>query len=213
MNPRTPFVTLTGADERTDLKALARLDAEIALLYTKDLDGRHRYPSWDWILEASRVLPSCALHVCGRTARNALRLSQLDVSCFDRIQLNGWPSALEVDQICELHPEHTIITQHSPSSSHLLLGVRSGNHAVLVDSSAGKGITPARWDRPSTTKAVGFAGGLGPDNLQDELLNRLGPLLVPGAWVDMESKLRDEDDWFDLAQASECCRIFHNFLS
>jgi hypothetical protein len=208
-----PFITLTGADERTDLKALARLNAEIGLLYTANPEGRHRYPSWDWIMEAGLILPSCALHVCGRHARNELRLGQLDVSCFDRIQLNGWPSARDVDRICEMYPEHTIITQHSPHCSHLLLGVQSKNHVVLVDASGGKGITPPNWTRPSTSKNVGFAGGLGPDNLQNELLNRLGPYLVPGSWIDMESKLRDGDDWFDLAQASECCRIFHIFQS
>jgi hypothetical protein len=207
-----PFLTLTGADERTDLQRLSRFNAEIGLLYTANPDGRNRYPRWDWILEASRVLPTCALHVCGRTARNELRLGHLDVACFDRIQLNGWPSALDVERICEMYPDQTIITQHSPYSSYLLLGVQARNHAVLVDDSGGNGITPNHWTRPSTPKNVGFAGGLGPDNLQEELLNRLGPCIVPGAWIDMESRIRT-DDWFDIELANRCVEIFHHYLS
>jgi hypothetical protein len=47
---------VTGADEKTDVASLAKLDAEIGLLYTETPEGRNRYPRWEWIRETSLEL-------------------------------------------------------------------------------------------------------------------------------------------------------------
>ena len=198
-------MTATGADEQTDVIELAKLDAEIGLLYTETPEGRNRYPRWEWILETSLELRRASLHVCGRGARAKLMAGNLPVSGFQRIQINGGTLALEVEHLCEMYPRHTIITQHHVNNAHLL-AVRAENHALLVDASGGRGKSPEAWSQPDTGKAVGFAGGLGPDNLANELHN-ITAIARSGWWVDMEGKLR-VDDWFSLELASEVVAQF-----
>lgn len=175
------------------------------LLYTEMPEGRNRYPRWEWILETSLELCRASLHVCGRGARAKLMEGKLLVSGFQRIQVNGGILALEVEHLCEMYPRHTIITQHHTYNAHLL-AVRSLNHAILIDASGGRGISPDGWGQPETDKAVGFAGGLGPDNLAGEL-QTISRIARPGWWVDMEGKLR-VDDWFSLELAGQCCAQF-----
>lgn len=86
-----------------------------------------------------------------------------------------------------------------------------GEHQLLVDASGGRGVSPAEWTRPNTTRAVGFAGGLGPDNLAGEL-PRIAAVARGPWWVDMETKLRT-DDWFDIALAERCSDAFEQFLA
>lgn len=200
------FITVTGADERTDVAALAKLDAEIGLLYTASPDGRNRYPRWEWILEASLGLARASLHICGGRAREQLMQGSLPVNAFQRIQVNGTLENRELRRICDLYPWHKIITQHVPSNRYLI-PVDRENHVLLVDSSGGRGLSPEQWQSPVTDKAVGFAGGLGPDNLSDEL-TKIAAIARPGWWVDMEGQLR-ADDWFSIERAAECVEIFH----
>lgn len=203
--PCSPFLTVTGADERTDVAALAKLDAEIGMLYTATPEGRNRYPRWEWIRETSIELRKASLHVCGRGARALLMDGKLSVSGFQRIQVNGRILALEVEHLCTMYPRHTIITQHHVNNAHLL-AVRSINHAILLDTSGGRGISPSAWTQPTTEKAVGFAGGLGPDNLAAEMLT-IRETARPGWWADMEGKLR-VGDWFSLDLAGEVVAQF-----
>jgi len=59
----------------------------------------------------------------------------------------------------------------------------------------------------------GYAGGLGPDNLKKELakIHRLAGSRA--YWVDMETKLRTDDDAFDLAAARRCLEISNKYRS
>lgn len=196
---------MTGVDERTEVSKLQLLDAEIGLLYTTSPEGRNRYPRWEWIREVSLELRRASLHVCGRGARARLLAGELPVCGFQRIQINGDLLSLEVEKVCALYPRHVVVTQHHTYNAHLL-SVRSGNHALLVDASGGRGVIPTAWSRPDTAKAVGFAGGLGPDNLAAELV-AIRRVAQPGWWVDMESKLR-VNDWFSIELAHACVAAF-----
>ena len=204
-----PTITLTGADERTDVGLLAGLDAEIGLLYTATPEGRNRYPRWEWISAAAAELPRASLHVCGRGARELLMAGVLDVGSFQRLQVNGALEPENVEALCCLYPEHTIITQHHPRN-RALLAVEADNHAVLIDGSGGRGISPDGWEPPVTGKACGFAGGLGPDNLASEGA-AICAVARPGWWADMEGKLR-VDDWFSTELAAECVTVFRRLL-
>lgn len=209
-------ITLTGADEHTagaDLWNLSLWGAEIGLLYTFSPDGRHRYPSIDWLLSMTKKLDGrAALHICGSRARDQLHARELDMllSQVGRIQINGHLAPAEVVQICGRYPTLQVITQHT-NKNLWLLPVESPNHAILVDGSGGRGISPKRWERPKTDKPVGFAGGLGPDNLAAELPKIAALADGPNDWwIDMEGKLRDKDDWFDVDRAFEVMRIWSN---
>ncbi len=202
----TTSITLTGADERTDLRLLRLINAEIGLLYTDTPEGRNRYPSWAWIMQAALCLPHCALHVCGRGAREKIARGALPIFNFRRIQINGVLSVSECERICAMYPRHKIITQHRPENQ-CLLEVFAGNHEVLVDGSGGRGISPDGWNAPATMKNAGYAGGLGPDNLATEL-PKIAQIAQGSWWVDMEGKLR-ENDWFSVDLAAQCAEVFY----
>jgi len=114
--------------------------------------------------------------------------------------VNGTVSEKLLIDLCEIYTDHTIITQ-ATENNHDLIDLELPNHSILVDNSGGRGITPETWSRPDTVKPVGFAGGLGPDNLATEL-PRIGDLLQGDHWwIDMESKLRDDSGWFSTDRA------------
>jgi hypothetical protein len=203
-----PKITLTGADEKTPVDSLVRLvdrypRVEIGLLYTETSEGRNRYPSKKWLKDTVSVLRSyCALHVCGSEALRNLCEGWQWMHRVGRIQINRPKLSLETLQDLSIIYGANIITQWSHNNTSLVDAEVEG-HCLLVDSSGGRGISPEKWERPVTRKPVGFAGGLGSDNLRTELPKIMA--VAEGTWwVDMEGKLRTEDDWFsvDLAECA-----------
>lgn len=196
-------VTLTGADERTDIHRLVKLTQdhpylEIGLLYTATPEGRNRYPSLEWLQTASRAMPGrCAIHICGTGARQQLRDGALArvVGNAWRVQVNGSVHPDEVQGLAKRVP--ILITQHNDKNRGLANARIAVNHRLLVDGSGGTGRSPERWARPTTHLQVGFAGGLGPDNIQTELA-KIHAVAKGRYWIDLEGKLRT-DDWFDVA--------------
>lgn len=103
-------VSLSGADEKTDLAALCHLaneypEAEFAILYHPGKFGSPRYPSPEWLqklwrlFDSSRLLTrdSFAIHLCGTiiedivAGKAAAKLEAMGEvwSMFGRVQLNG----------------------------------------------------------------------------------------------------------------------------
>lgn len=194
-----PRVTFTGVDERTTLADLPG-GAEYGVLFTNTPNGCNRYPSRKNAAAIMATLAGSghgvALHVCGHSARRELLDGQLEDLTLhaDRIQVNGRLSLAALEQICRRYDRHEIITQANNWNTSLL-GCECVNHTVLVDASGGRGRSPVTWSRPMTTKEVGFAGGLGPDNIAAEL-KRIRAVATGEWWIDMEGKLRDANDWF-----------------
>jgi hypothetical protein len=70
------YVTLTGADEKTNIKDLAELSKEYPFVewafLLSNSTGRPRYPSLGWISAAIYQLPlsgsNVAIHLCGSLA-------------------------------------------------------------------------------------------------------------------------------------------------
>jgi hypothetical protein len=226
------MITFTGADERTKIDDLVALaispHVEIGLLYTAHPQGRNRYPSMDWLLKAAtRVSQSggqVAVHICGQEARAQLLNGELQplIEQCARVQVNGRiASEQELSELARRVPH--LITQHNEHNAKYA-DSPIYNHCILIDESGGRGITPEAWSVPSCIwphpylldppkTAFGFAGGLGPDNLAVEL-----PKIQAAAanqsffsWIDMESKLRDAEDWFDIERAMTCLQILKDF--
>lgn len=214
---RNVGITVTGADERTSIERLERVatlpGVEVGLLFTLTPEGRNRYPSLAWLrATAARLSGRISVHVCGRGARGMLLEHKIDdlLQHAPRFQVNGQLEVNEVEAICATYPGHRIITQHCDQNIQLL-GVTATNHEILMDKSGGRGISPSGgWDPPTTTKRVGYAGGLGPDNLETSLL-AIASVAAGPFWVDMEGKLRDESDWFDLRTTMEVIACFHSW--
>lgn len=124
-----------------------------------------------------------------------------------RVQGNGGVDSSETIQLAA--QVVTLITQHNGCSPSLL-DLPCDNHQILVDASGGRGISPSKWNHPNTQKRVGYAGGLGPGNLELELM-ALRLISQGGLWADMENKLR-RDNWFDTELATTVVEIFHSTL-
>lgn len=208
-----PFrITLTGIDESTrprELFSLLHADprVELAILYSETRAGSARYPFPDWIdvtvSKVNALFPNrLALHICGRTVKRLIDgtvPSDLpSLWKFGRIQLNGKFSEEESVQLWKFIGEglaFPVITQYDGNEQlHEL--IRRPRHQVLFDASGGRGIARKDWPTHLGDWICGYAGGLGPDNLREEL-----PRIAAAAggreyWIDMESSLRDEADRF-----------------
>jgi hypothetical protein len=204
-----PSITFTGVDEQTNMDWVSKLRAEIGFLYTKNPDGRNRYPSREWITTNAPKCHYAALHICGGKARQELLNGELTdfLKPFRRMQVNGKLTVEEVEKICEMNPNHVVITQHN-SGNIDLLNVKGTSHALLVDASGGKGLSPVGWVRPETYKSVGFVGGFCADNIPTELPKVQIAAGQRSFWIDMEGKLRDDNDWFDISKVNAAYDVF-----
>lgn len=132
---------------------------------------------------------------------------------FDRVQLNGTFAEEDVPWLRAAIPllsrtelRTRVILQWNDRNEEICKQAwGSSALEVLVDSSGGNGIERTDW--PSVGHhfpRAGYAGGLGPDNLAEQL-PRIAKAASNCAFsVDMESKLRDEHDRFDL---QACARV------
>lgn len=205
-------LTLTGADQWTDTEALAgQRGVEFGLLYSRS-NTANRYPDYGTLVRLLKQLPNPALHVCGSQARDALfqpNFWEL-AGRVNRIQVNGRVTVTELNRLLSLYPAHVIITQHRPGNEPLAASWHQ-RHCILVDGSGGQGILPDKWEQPDTQRPVGFAGGLTPDNLKEQL-SKILAVRKHSWWVDMESGLRT-DDRFDVDKALTAAERFRWWCS
>lgn len=192
----------------SDRETIPEADCKGILYSVKNAGIAKRYPSRAWInstLARPALRGRCALHICGDSTRADLLAGLLSFECAQvpRIQVNGKLRPEQARQLCDEWPDASIITQHN-ATNPLLYHLDRENHSLLFDESGGRGQAPAGgWQRaPIPDKAFGYAGGLGPENIQAEA-EKIGQLANPGWWVDMEGRLRSPDDWFDVDKARD----------
>jgi hypothetical protein len=67
--------------------------------------------------------------------------------------------------------------------------------AALYDTSGGAGILPGSWPAPSSADFwFGYAGGLGPENVVEQITKIEDVVDGRHYWIDMERSVRSEDD-------------------
>ena len=224
-----PFIcTLTGVDEHTPIHKIARLQrqypfVEFGVLVSPKRAGTGRYPSYQWIdallSDGAISRRQMALHVCGEAVERLLsgapddmdRLSRLT----RRVQLNFRYSPALRDRLAKLiyeRPGATFITQYNEANCDVWNECPAPNHQVLFDRSGGRGITPDGWSVPHSRAQFGYAGGLGPENLAQQLPRIHAAAAGHNYWIDMESGLRTEDR-FDLDKAEQVLEIVNFFFS
>ena len=210
-------VTLTGLDRHVDVVKVAALSKRYPLLEWGVLLGARpeelRYPSWEelegWASFRQTHGVRMALHLCGKFAKQWLAKDPEVVnlaSQFSRIQLNIIGKGLNHQDVRQAlidnaHP--AVITQENRNNHELnqhLMGLP--NHMVLFDSSGGRGIVAAQWPERLEGLWCGYAGGLGPDNIEQEL-NHIHPIAGQSYWIDMEGKLRQTNDALDLDRCEQ----------
>ncbi len=215
--------TLTGVDQQADLLRIASLSAsfpraEFAILFSPERSGhQNRFPSLPSILNMLDAGPiRWAIHLCGRAVPefiaaaifgNAKGLNQDAFRLVvhpnvSRVQLNfafrrAKFSLSDLDSAIRFLPV-PVITQEHRANAGVSLSIKAPNHQVLFDASGGRGIETSQWTPPLDGKVCGFAGGLGPASLSRALPAIQQVCIGQTFWIDMESRIRDENDWLDL---------------
>jgi hypothetical protein len=211
------FVTFTGLDASVDLdrvEALSRrYPIEWGILFSPKLQGSGRYPSLDAVERLTDRPFRRAAHVCGGYARSVVEtgecaeLQAVLSDRFSRIQINTPRTDPDRARIARFAASVTpgaraILQCRDPESF-------PDDPAVdwLYDRSAGNGVLPEAWPRPSTGALVGYAGGLGPETVAPALA-RIASSHPAGTpyWIDMETRIRDAEDRLDLDRCEAVLR-------
>lgn len=207
-------VTITGADDKVKLSDLEAIHEEFpfvewGILFSTKRVGTSRYPSIRRIKRLCESGMPLSAHLCGEYARKALLdgwVQWPDSSmsgAFGRRQVNGYdPASVKQGWLSSIHPHSTILQCMSQSVfSQLTEDAKLIDGSILFDPSGGRGVLVSGWPLPPYEVPVGLAGGIGPENIQDLLGQWVDP--GPNAWVDLESKARDDKDNFDVGRVRE----------
>jgi hypothetical protein len=210
-------VTITGADDNTAISDLLALSkrypfVEWGILLSASQLGNRRFPSALWqdrLIERAWRIPhplNLSAHVCGKWVRE-MCAGDVDVlkwhalfSVCQRVQLNFHGSTHRIDAalfrrgLASVQQRHQFIFQWDGENDDLLWQARdAGINAVpLFDVSGGAGRLPADWPK-AIAPSCGYAGGLSPDNIDDQL-RRIASVSgdVP-IWIDTETHVRTNE--------------------
>lgn len=208
-------VTVTGADDSVPPESLVGIQqaypyVEFGILCSKNSEGNPRFPSHKWIDELSRlphVGMHLSMHLCGSWVRSLCYGDGLVftdwineyIPMFSRIQLNFHGQAHRVGDrtLIALRNFHDlpIIFQMDGENNwlHWFAAKTNVNAYPLFDLSGGAGILPEYYPKP-IGQYCGYAGGLSPDNLNEQLENLSHIIGKTPIWVDAETHLRSHND-------------------
>lgn len=201
------YCTLTGVDEKTSFDWIEEISerypfVEWGVLFSLTAEDKdERYGSMSFIERFAqnnwKKPINSALHVCGK-AVNHFVTGTNDVreiaSFFGRVQLNfnlsRAPFNIEQldDAIGSFH--RSVITQHNEDNVDVTRLVSAKNHQVLFDASGGRGIRNTVWPERVNEKIYGYAGGFGPETVNEDLDGAHFSANGEPYWIDMETKLR-----------------------
>lgn len=210
------LATITGVDDQTDLgrvKSLCnRYPVEFAVLCDADRVGRDaRVPEPGRVREIMGKLDRThlAFHLCGAYSDLAKQLemaelkAHADFTAVHRLQVNSPKySTQDIISLQKLHLATgcEIIVQNRARVIPAIRGL-----FFLDDDSSGRGLTPIKRARPhrnylhsGAADFVGYAGGLSPENLTEQLhgIKEVNPSV--SYWIDVASGVRDKNNFLDL---------------
>ncbi|EQD40001.1 hypothetical protein B1A_16640 [mine drainage metagenome] len=158
-----------------------------------------------------------ALHVCGRGVQDLCSGESGVSALVNRLRRRGGRVQINVDLARApeiLAPVETwvrqnraaggpaTITQHNAANADLSARLACvPGHGFLFDASGGRGLAADDWPQPLGDSPCGYAGGLGPDSIAQQLPRIVRAACGAPFWIDMESRLRDDVDNFRLAWA------------
>lgn len=242
------YLTLTGADDSIDPVELVKLSKqypyiEWAILISAEREGTSRFPTRQWRHEFHKLsqYTNKSAHLCGREVLT--RLSEedgelgIEMKDYQRIQLNFNAKHTSEQLLGKLIQATTsgFYTQHSGQRIKFITQYNQPNqdittrfidahrlqpdaHHILFDASGGLGRTPESWPTPISNKLCGYAGGLGPSNIEQELINinfLIRQQVNQGdkrLWLDMENNLRTNEA-FDLNKVIEVAEKVHAWMA
>jgi hypothetical protein len=224
-------VTITGADDRTDLAELYAMwqlypFVEWGILFSKSKEATPRYPSKTKILEFASLGIPLSAHFCGWHSRSIMeeqnfRLIDELPSDFSRVQVNynfhnsnGWQVKWVIDYAAK-HPERSIIFQANGSNGAAIelirANLRSNNIHFLYDSSGGRG-TEIDTIYPPFETYTGYSGGIHPGNIEAVIAKLIRHKSKKNIWIDMESGVRTLN-YFDPEKVDEVLQICNQYIN
>ena len=221
-------ITFTGVDEWTNIDELVDIQRRYpkvefgVLVSRKWQENNDRYMSPEQVKELQGHGLRLSAHFCGSLAREVFNMGGFTEihgaydGMFDRVQLNV-ATCTDVAPTCIMPGplKEVIIQQGSNLSIFEQCHIASGDHvSVLLDKSGGQGIdTPIEVPLYAQKVHVGFAGGIGPDNVIDKLKQITSSPNIGKFWIDMESSVRTYDT-FDVCKVDEVCKkVYEEFLN
>ena len=199
---------------------------EWAILLSKSNFGTERFPDKKWLASMKEVWSANPFmrmsgHICGQWVRDICAgnwsiFEQLDLDMFERLQLNF--HGLQHDTtgmkegciaVLDKIQQQIIFQIDEINYPAMQAGIDAGlSVAALFDMSHGEGVLPESWPsirmlqehvRSNRSIYCGYAGGLSPENLQQQL-----PLIEQAVgsqtiWIDVETKVRTDSN-FDLTK-------------
>lgn len=228
-------VTITGADDSVNPQDLAHISSEFpfvewGILVSRTQFGKPRYPSLDWIsklynLKMDILKLPLSMHLCGSYVRDLVQGEPIPdivgwISFFERMQLNfhaiphtHTEGMLQNLANCGLFREY-IFQYDGVNDGIARIAQKAGiTTSVLFDKSGGAGILPDEWPALIDDMKCGYAGGLGPVNLKEQIELIEAKAGDAEIWIDMETHVRSSDDTFlDLGKVVECLAIAHPYM-
>ncbi len=228
-------VTITGADDSVDPYSLVDISAkypfvEWALLSSRASIGKPRFPSTLWIKELAALSApiKVATHLCGAYVREYLlgdvkfKKEIFQLLCLSaRIQINTHGVPHEFNEplfIDALRNNYTIqhIFQYDDVNTNIInaaIQSKCVNVQALFDLSHGDGILPAHWPDPIAGIRCGYAGGLSPDNVEENIIKIENKTVGKPVWIDMETHVRSNNDrQFDLNKVVAVLDIAKHYI-
>ena len=224
-------VSISGIDESASRKELREIHAEFPFvewsLLIHDGPARPRYPSAAWrnrLLETAGEI-SFVAHLEADLCRMVFdgRIHpDIHLSEYKRVQFN---LSRDLDYFVKLA---SFSLHHLPKLDYIVQIPRFDKEniglakriqsqgldvSLLYDGSWGRGILPVNWPAPSPEFSTGMAGGLSPENLEEQLakISALpGPRLT---WIDLETNVRDPiSDTIDFERIRTCLLIARDYV-
>ena len=211
-------VTFTGADNQTSQEEMLKISQEFefvewGILFGSKLD---RCPSQEWLAKVPQGM-NLSAHLCGTFVAAAMNGNFLPLESFNRIQLNFYKKRLETALNCQplleaiRKLEQDVILGGNFNGVEISPDKLPPNVQILYDASGGHGVSPKNWPEPAKHTAVGYAGGLRLENLEDQLQKIEEVAKDRSVWIDMESGVRT-DNRFDLDKVKQCLEICSRYI-
>lgn len=209
------IVTITGADNDTNTNDMFEISkqypfVEWGILFSPKRIGEERYPDSNWLNKLSREYSydkiSLSAHLCGGYTREMLvgeskligtpKVKHF-LSLCKRMQLNFNSQKTKFNKnrffkLLNCFIGGRIIFQYNINNVSICIDAMKSvpNISFLYDSSGGLGKIETEWKPPFMGFFTGYAGGLSPDNLKEEL-SKIE--MVAGdreIWIDAETHVR-----------------------
>lgn len=234
-------VTITGADDKTNIKDLVKLSEEFpfvewGILFSASKPGSNRYPTKGKRDQFAAAGLNLSAHFCGHYSSQVI-----ENSCFDeidnldyhynRVQLNynftvnngafDYQCIKKLMRYIEGCDNRSIIIQHNKANAKVVLLILHTevipDMHFLYDSSGGRGVGIKTIHPPLPVSYTGYSGGIAEYNI-DSICQKIAGAThhifnaERKVWIDMESGVRTNDE-LDIAKVRYVLEHVKNYFN